>query len=419
MSNAEKMPKEEGIDHSVSLIREGYLYILNKRRSFNSDIFETRLLGKKAICMGGKEAAELFYDVEKFKRKDAAPNRVVQTLFGKNGVQALDGQAHQQRKQMFMSIMSQEQLKRLKDITKKQWAIAAATWEKTDQVVLYEEVKEMLFKTACEWAGVPVQASETKNLTTYFGAMFESAGAIGPTHWMGRTARNHAEKWMQELIENVRLGTITPSENTALYRFSWHREQDGNLLETEVAAVEVINIIRPIVAIAVFINFITLALQHYPEEKKKLQDGDEKYAEMFIQEVRRFYPFFPFVTALVKKDFTWNGYQFEKGTLTLLDLYGTNHDSKIWDNPDVFNPARFANWQESPFGFIPQGGGDYFGGHRCAGEWVTIEIMKVSLDFLLNQLTYEFPQQDLSYSMVNIPSIPRSKIILGNVKRTL
>ena len=54
MSNAGKMPREEGIDHSLSLMREGYMYILNKRRSFNSDIFETRLLGKKAICMGGK-----------------------------------------------------------------------------------------------------------------------------------------------------------------------------------------------------------------------------------------------------------------------------------------------------------------------------------------------------------------------------
>ena len=69
MSNTNQMPREEGIDHSLSLMREGYMYILNRRHSFNSDIFETRLLGKKAICMGGKEAAEVFYDTEKFKRK--------------------------------------------------------------------------------------------------------------------------------------------------------------------------------------------------------------------------------------------------------------------------------------------------------------------------------------------------------------
>jgi fatty-acid peroxygenase len=123
--------------------------------------------------------------------------------------------------------------------------------------------------------------------------------------------------------------------------------------------------------------------------------------------------------ALVKKDFTWKGYKFEEGTLTLLDLYGTNHDPKNWQNPEVFSPDRFAKWEGSPFSFIPQGGGDYFMGHRCAGEWVTIEVMKVSLDFLSNRMDYEVPDQDLSFSMVNMPSIPRSKVVIKNVKQRI
>lgn len=111
--------------------------------------------------------------------------------------------------------------------------------------------------------------------------------------------------------------------------------------------------------------------------------------------------------------------QFEEGTLTLLDLYGTNHDPKIWDNPDVFNPDRFTRWEGSPFSFIPQGGGDYFMGHRCAGEWVTLEVMKVSLDYLVHRIEYEIPDQDLSFSMVDMPSIPHSKIMIKSIKRTL
>lgn len=413
------MPREEGFDHSLSLMREGYMYILNRRRSFNSDVFETRLLGKKAICMGGKEAAEVFYDPEKFQRKGAAPNRAIQTLFGKNGVQALDGKTHKHRKEMFMSIMSRDELSRLTEITKKQWEVAIAEWEQMNEVGLYEETKEVLCRTACEWAGVPVREEAIKNLTKDLGAMFESAGAVGPNHWLGRNARNNVEMWMGKLIEKVRQGTVTPPENTALYRFSWHRELNGNFLDTETVAVEVINILRPIVAIAIFINFVALAVHHYPEEREKLQSGDENYAEMFIQEVRRFYPFFPFILALVKKDFSWKGYQFEEGTLTLLDLYGTNHDPKIWDNPDVFNPARFTDWKGSLFAFIPQGGGDYMMRHRCAGEWVTIEVMKVFLDLFVNQMDYNVPDQNLSYSMVSMPSIPHSKFVIKNVKRRI
>ncbi|KAB7709090.1 cytochrome P450 [Bacillus aerolatus] len=419
MSNTNQMPREEGIDHSLSLMREGYMYILNRRHSFNSDIFETRLLGKKAICMGGKEAAEVFYDTEKFKRKNAAPNRVVQTLFGKNGVQSLDGQNHKHRKEMFMSIMSPNGLEKLTSITKKQWEIAVDKWRQMDKVILYEEVQEIMCRTACQWAGVTIQEDEVKRLTKDLGAMFESAAAIGPNHWLGRNARNRVEKWIGELIDRVRDGKVNPPENTTLHRFAWYRDLEGNLLDTDTAAVEVINILRPIAAIAIFINFIALAVHHYPEEREKLTSGDEKHAQMFIQEVRRFYPFFPFVAALVKKDFTWNGYKFEEGTLTLLDLYGTNHDPEIWENPDVFSPERFAKWEGSPFSFIPQGGGDYFMGHRCAGEWVTIEVMKVSLDYLANRIDYEVPDQDLSFSMVSMPSIPHSKVVIKNVRRRI
>jgi fatty-acid peroxygenase len=249
--------------------------------------------------------------------------------------------------------------------------------------------------------------------------LFESAATVGPTHWLGRNARNYVEKWIGKLIDKVRDGKVNPPENTVLHKFSWFRDLEGNLLDIETVAVEVINILRPIVAIATFINFTVLAVHHHLAERRKLESGDEKYAQMFVQEVRRFYPFFPSVIALVKKDFTWNSYTFEEGTLTLLDLYGTNHDPKIWDNPDVFSPNRFAEWEESPFSFIPQGGGDYFMGHRCAGEWVTIEVMKVSLDYLANRMNYEIPDQDLSFSMVSMPSIPHSKVVIKNVKRRI
>ena len=111
-----KMPKEKGIDKSVSFVREGYLYITNRRKSFHSDIFETRLLGKKAICMGGQEAVELFYDTDKFERKNAFPKRVQDTLLGRGSVLSLDGEAHKHRKAMFMSIMSPKELDHLKNL---------------------------------------------------------------------------------------------------------------------------------------------------------------------------------------------------------------------------------------------------------------------------------------------------------------
>lgn len=412
-----QMPKESGIDKSWSLAREGYLYILNRRRSFHSDVFETRLLGKKAICMGGQEAAELFYDTEKFERQNAFPKRVLDTLLGRGSVLSLDGDAHKHRKAMIMSVMSREGLDRLMNITTLEWKNAINNWSKQKQIILYNEAIILMTKVACQWAGVPLPNSEKelKEKAKLLATLFESPAKLGVAFFKGKEARNEAENWIVQLITDVRDHKITPGENTALYQFSWHRDLEGNLLPSPVVAVEILNILRPIVAISVYICFVALALHHHPDEANKIQNNKD-YAQMFIQEVRRYYPFFPALAAIVKKDFTWKEFQFKKGTLTMLDVYGTNHDPMIWNNPDLFQPERFQNWQGNPFSFIPQGGGDHYLGHRCAGEWITVDVMKITLDFLVHQITYELPKQDFSYSFVDMPSLPKSKLILQNVQ---
>ncbi|MFD1037777.1 cytochrome P450 [Virgibacillus byunsanensis] len=412
------IPQEKGFDNSLALMTEGYLYIPNRRRHFQSDIFQTHLMGgQKVICMGGEEAAEIFYDNDKFQRQGAAPKRIQKSLFGGSGVQTLDGSAHKLRKQLFMSLMTTERLSQLVQITNNQWQIAINKWEQSDEIVLFHESEEIMCRIACLWAGVPLWAKELKQRTNEFSAMIDAFGAVGPRHWRGRLARNSSEKWIRGVIDQVRSGEFTAEEGTALHAFSWHRDVGGELLNTHIAAVEVMNILRPIVAIGRFITFGAVALHDYPETKKKLQMGEANYSQMFVQEVRRFYPFGPFTGARVKSDFTWSGHNFKKGTLVLLDLYGTNLDPNLWEDPNAFKPERFQEWDGSPFNFIPQGGGDYHIGHRCAGEWVTIEVMKASLEFMTRKIDYEVPPQDLNFSMMRMPSIPKSRVVISGVRR--
>jgi hypothetical protein len=191
---------------------------------------------------------------------------------------------------------------------------------------------------------------------------------------------------------------------------------NGKLLPAETVAVEVLNIIRPTVAIARYIAFAALALKDYPEYLNKLQQ-DDKLIEWFVQEVRRFYPFFPFLVALANENFKWEGIEFEKDRKVLLDLYATNHDENNWVDPERFWPERFENWDESPYNFIPQGGGDYHQNHRCPGEWITIDLMKIAVDMLVNKMKFSFPEQDTSISLKRIPAIPKSRIIISDVKK--
>lgn len=415
MNSTKKIPCDTTIDNSLSLLLEGYSFIQNRCYKYKTDIFQSRLLGQNAICMTGEDAAKVFYDNNYMKRKDVAPKRIQKTLTGQNGVQGLDGRAHTNRKQMFMSIMTPENLKVLIDYTNNQWEINSAGWNNKN-IVLFDEAQIIMCQVACKWAGIPLHNNEIKNRASDLGKMIDGFGAVGLRYWQGRSARKKSEKWIREIINKIRSKKLSPAKSSAAYTIAWHLDEHKKLLSTQIAAVELLNIIRPMVAIATYITFGALAMYEHPECRQQLQLRNNDYNQMFVQEIRRFYPFTPYVGAKVKKSFTWKQYYIKKGTLVLLDIYGTNHDQRLWLDPYEFNPERFRDWADNGFTFMPQGGGDSSKGHRCAGELVTIEVMKASLDFITNHLTYKVPKQNLSYRLTRIPTLPKSRFIMSKVK---
>lgn len=417
MSHQGKLPQDTGPDNTVAFLNEGFLFISNRREKFKYDIFETRLLGgKKVICMAGKEAAEGFYDNDKFKREGAAPDRILNTLFGQDGVQTLDGKAHKHRKSMFMNFMSKNALKDISQRVEKKWMEALYDWETKETIVFYDEMKKILTAAACEWVGIPSQHFRVDTLSEQLSDMYEAAEKVGMKHYKGDQSRQKVEAWLEELIEGMRDEQEVDAEPTPFYEIATHLDEEGNLLSKHAAAVEVLNLLRPITAISVYVALSVLALHRYKKETDKLLVGNNHDYKMFVQEIRRFYPFFPVAPAVVKENFLFDGNKFEEGTLVLLDLYGNNHHPDLWEYPETFNPARFENWDGSPFDFIPQGGGDYMTGHRCAGEWLTIEVLQTCIDILINKMNYTLPEQNFKLRMNRMPSIPKSKIIMKYVE---
>jgi fatty-acid peroxygenase len=404
-------------DSTLALLREGYAFIPNRCRRHGTDAFETRLMLRKAICMMGEEAAEVFYEPDRFTRKGALPQTTLRLLQDQGSAQVMDGEAHRHRKRMFMSLMSPESIRELADATDDRWRAQIGKWEGMDRVVLHDEAQEILCRAVCEWAGVPLAESEARQRAREFAAMIDGAGAVGPRNWRGQLLRARTERWIQDIIEKVRTRELEVPEGSAAHVIAWHRDLHGELLDTEVAAVELINVLRPTVAVAWFVTFSALALHKHPECRQRLQSGDD-YLELFVQEVRRFYPFFPFVGGRVRNEFDWRGRHFAKGTWVLLDLYGTDHDTRIWEDPEVFRPERFRQWDGSAFNFIPQGGADHYVNHRCAGEWITIELMKRAVRLLTESMHYEVPEQNLRIDLSRMPTIPKSRFVITNVRLT-
>jgi fatty-acid peroxygenase len=411
-----EIPRDKHFGKAFAFLSDPYRYISKRCQELNSDLFQTRAFLRSGICIAGPAMAELFYDESRFKRRGVAPRRFQKTLFGQGSVQGMDGPAHQHRKRMFMSLMTPERINHIGALSAQQWAAYADKWSKSDPVVLYDETCELLTKVACSWAEVPLNDTEISARSRELTAMFDYAGSIGPKHWWARIARRRAERWMIDVVQQVRSRKLIVSDDSAAYVIAMHRDLAGELLDPRVAAVELLNVLRPIVAVGVYLTFAGLALHNYPACRQHLEAGADDYPHKFAQEVRRFYPFFPAVGAVVRHDFEWNGYRFPKGIPLLRDLYGTNHDHRTWANPNDFQPERFRDWDGNPFNFIPHGGGDHYTNHRCPGEWIAIELLKVASKFLANNIRYDLPDQDLEIDFRRVPALPRSKFIIGNIR---
>jgi fatty-acid peroxygenase len=419
------IPRDPAFDSTLAMMREGYDFIWSRCRRFDSDLFLARVMGKSTVCIHGREAAELFYDQAKFERHGALPRRVVTSLFGKHAVHTLDDQAHRRRKAAFLSLMSPARLDELIRETARQWQLAIGHWPLADSVTVFEEAQRVLATAACAWAGVPLAPAEISGRASDLASMVDAFGGVGPRLWRGKLARARTERWIRELVVAVRRGELRPDPQSALSVMAQLRGAGDDLLDVRTAAVEVINVIRPTVAIAWYIAFAVLALHEYPAAAERLAaeslaagtDRASDYADWFMQEVRRFYPFAPYLGAKVRSAFTWRGHAFEPGTLVLLDVYGTNHDPRIWDASNEFRPERFEHWRGHAFELIPQGGGDRAAGHRCPGEWITMQQVTLALHVFTRSLSYDLKtNQDLSFDLSRMPTRPRSGVVICNVR---
>ncbi|SCF13385.1 fatty-acid peroxygenase [Micromonospora echinospora] len=411
------MPTDPRPESTLALLRDGYRFVTDRCERLGSDVFQTRLLLRRTICLRGRDGAELFYDEELFQRAGAAPRRTQRTLFGSGAVQGLDGTLHRERKALLMSVLTPDAVRRLGQLFADEWRARIPAWERAGRVVLYDEVGQLLTRAVCAWAGVPLADRDVARRTRDLHRMIEAPAALGPRHWRGRWARLRAEHWLAGVVERERVGLLPAPEGSALRVVAEHRDARDELLPRRVAVVSLLNILRPAVAVDRFVVFAALALHEHPGWRERVRAGAAE-TEQFVQEVRRFYPFFPLAAARVRRSFDWRGHHFPRGRRVLLDLYGTNHHPELWPEPGRFRPERFADWPGDPYALVPQGGGDHWTGHRCAGEWLTIELMKQAVTLLTSAMRYDVPTQDLTLSLRRIPALPASRLVLDGVRRT-
>ena len=390
------------LDQTLAAAIKGYAWLPDLRHAAGEEPVHLRVMGQRAFGICGTEAAKFFYGDTNLERRTALPHLVVTSLFGKGAVHTLDAEGHRARKALFVSLLMDDGIDTVAKLAGEAFDQAADAWRGGPAVSLFEESAKVIARTVTRWTGVPLEEDEVDGLAADLMALVDGFATLGPRHWRALAARRRRERWLADLITGVREKRVAVAPDSALAQVAFFHE-DGGPLDARTAAVELLNIIRPTTAVAWFVAYAGHALDRWPANREPLRDGDDQFATAFTHEVRRFYPFAPFLGGRATRDLTFQDEPVPRGTLVLLDVYGQNHHPGLWPRPYDFDPERFIGRPLGGFDLIPQGGGDPRTGHRCPGERLTVALLG-TLAQRLAALDYYVPPQDLSIDLGRIPA---------------
>ncbi|HKC29264.1 MAG TPA: cytochrome P450 [Jatrophihabitans sp.] len=380
------------IDRSAGLLRRGYSYLLDLRQRWGGyGTAEIRLLGERTTVLSGPAGVTLFYNDAIMQREGALPRPLRRTLFGDGAVHGLDGDEHRHRKAMFVHLLTPSAAEEIAATADEIWR-SPARQAAHDPVAVFDEAAAVHCAAVCRWAGVPANAVD-RRLGRDLAAIVDGFGSIGPRYVRARRARRRVDRWSRRLVRRARGGHRQVEPGSPLDVIANYTDRQGALLPAKVAAVELVNVLRPTVAVAYFVAFTAHALQTRPRLRDRMSRSDDAAHEAFADEVRRYYPFVPMLAARVRREVVYQGRLLPPGRRVMLDVYGNLHDPVYWDGPDGFDIERFAGVEPDPDVYVPQGGGEVATGHRCPGERVAIELIKVAAQYLAGAGVTDVPNR--------------------------
>lgn len=367
-------------DLALALMRHGYRAVsLDRRARGGGPTYVSRLLGQRTVVLGDAGGAQRFYDESLVRRAGAIPPPLGWLLFGRGAVHSLDGEEHRDRKVMFLEALAPARLDLLVPAAHERLTRAVESW-RGREVELFDELVRAYGGAVLAWAGLDLSDAEADHRSRQLADIVDGFGFSPGAYARGVAARRSTNRWAAGLVDDVRAGRRHVPDHSPL------AEVARTDLDDRTAGVELLNVLRPTVAVAWLGAFAGLALAGMPAWRERLTldtSVAERYA--FAQEVRRTTFFAPALSGLAVREAVHEGVRIGSGDRLLLDIVGINHDPHVWVEPERFRPERFldhgAGVVVDAFELVPQGGG-HPSGHRCPGESLTLRLLSDTLGVL-------------------------------------
>jgi cytochrome P450 len=303
------------------------------------------------------------------------------------GLLTSDGDAHKRQRKLVQPAFHHKRIEAYADVMVDYTLHMLAMWETGDVLDISHEMMELTMKIVAKTL-FDADVSETERIGAAITIGIETVGRriTQPLYlpdWIPTRANRQRlqaahvlETTIMNIIETRRKSGEDKGDLLSMLLLAVDEDDGGTMTNKQVRDEVMTLFIAGHETTANALSWTLFLLAQHPEVAAKLVEeldvvlGERaptmrdlpllRYNEMVVRESMRLYPPAWITTRVAIENIAIGGYEISKGSLVFMSPYVMHHDSRYFENPDLFQPERFEQgWEERipKYTYFPFGGG--------------------------------------------------------------
>jgi retinoid hydroxylase len=434
---AEMMPGSFGLPIVGELI--GFL---TKREEFywqkhqdNGNIFKTSsLVFGKAVCLVDPAANRLVLKDGVDKISSRLGNKFLEPILSTDTVLLQDGEQHRTSRKLILPVFHHQAIASYFDTIQSVVTAAMADWGERGTINLNPELRKITLTVVVKIFLGSEKTEEIDRVSKWFTILVNSVrGSIVKwdtpltAYGRGQAARRKIVDYIRQVIqERAARGDLEQSTDVLSLLINTVDEDGNKFTEMQVVNQAIGLLFAGSDTTSSLMSWLLFELGNRPEWRQRLREecqqvmGNDSISMSHlrqlpnltnaIKEGERLYPPAFAISRMAIADIEYGGYLIPAGWFIFIFPMLTHRLPEIYQDPDAFDPDRFAPPREEdkkyPYSLIGFGGGV----HSCIGVELAQMEMKIILSTLLQKYDWTVTPTTAEISPVRRPFTMQKKL---------
>lgn len=438
LKSAEMMPGTFGL---LPMLGELIGFLLKREEFYwqkhqeHGNIFKiSSLLFGKAVCLVDPAANRLVLKDGVDKMSSRLGNKFLEPILTTDTVLLQDGEEHRTSRKLILPVFHQQAIASYFDTIQSVVTDAMADWGDKGTIDLSTELRKITLTVVVKIFLGSEKTEEIDRVSEWFTILVDSVRATIvqwdhplTAHGRGQAARRKIVDYIRQIIrERAARGDLDQSKDVLSLLLNTVDEDGNKFTETQVINQAIGLLFAGNDTTSSLMSWLLFELGNSTEWRQRLREehqqvvGNEPIAMTHlrqlpnltnaIKEGERLYPPAFAISRMAVADIEYGGYLIPAGWFIFIFPMMTHRLPEIYQDPDTFDPDRFAPPREEdtkqPYSLIGFGGGI----HSCIGVELAKMEMKIILSTLLQKYDWTVTPTTADIAPVRRPTMMQKQL---------